>query len=133
MVSFSLASKDSQQRDKAYLFVEAEAPEVVKKASNLVVILPVQDPQGQSLTHIHLYPKMKKMPMTYHHLKTVLDKQQGFNQGEHINYQLTTQIPANILGYQEFRLSDKADTTLTLLPESIEVKVAGKQLLQVTH
>ena len=67
---FSLASKDSQQRDKAYLFVEAEAPEVVKeKASNLVVILPVQDPQGQSLTHIHLYPKMKKMPMTYHHLK----------------------------------------------------------------
>lgn len=127
MVSFSLASKDSQQRDKAYLFVEAEAPEVVKeKASNLVVILPVQDPQGQSLTHIHLYPKMKKMPMTYHHLKTVLDKQQGFNQGEHINYQLTTQIPANILGYQEFRLSDKADTTLTLLPESIEVKVAGK-------
>lgn len=70
VVSFSLASKDSQQRDKAYLFVEAEAPEVVKeKASNLVVILPVQDPQGQSLTHIHLYPKMKKMPMTYHHLK----------------------------------------------------------------
>lgn len=58
VVSFSLASKDSQQRDKAYLFVEAEAPEVVKeKASNLVVILPVQDPQGQSLTHIHLYPK----------------------------------------------------------------------------
>ena len=57
VVSFSLA-KDSQQRDKAYLFVEAEAPEVVKeKASNLVVILPVQDPQGQSLTHIHLYPK----------------------------------------------------------------------------
>lgn len=28
---FSLASKDSQQRDKAYLFVEAEAPEVVKE------------------------------------------------------------------------------------------------------
>ena len=56
---FSLSRKDSQQRDKAYLFVEAEAPEVVKeKASNLVVILPVQDPQGQSLTHIHLYPKI---------------------------------------------------------------------------
>ena len=47
VVSFSLASKDSQQRDKAYLFVEAEAPEVVKeKASNLVVILPVQDPRA---------------------------------------------------------------------------------------
>ncbi len=26
VVSFSLASKDSQQRDKAYLFVEVEAP-----------------------------------------------------------------------------------------------------------
>ncbi|MGH2226984.1 isopeptide-forming domain-containing fimbrial protein, partial [Enterococcus faecalis] len=48
------------------------------------------------------------------------------DQGVHINYQITTQIPANILGYQEFCLSDKADTTLTLLQESIEVKVAGK-------
>lgn len=85
VVSFSLASKDSQQRDKAYLFVEAEAPEVVKeKASNLVVILPVQDPQGQSLTHIHLYPKNEENAYDLPPLeKTVLDKQQGFNQGEH--------------------------------------------------
>ena len=79
VVSFSLASKDSQQRDKAYLFVEAEAPEVVKeKASNLVVILPVQDPQGQSLTHIHLYPKNEENAYDLPPLeKTVLDKQQG--------------------------------------------------------
>jgi len=82
VVSFSLASKDSQQRDKAYLFVEAEAPEVVKeKASNLVVILPVQDPQGQSLTHIHLYPKNEENAYDLPPLeKTVLDKQQGFKE-----------------------------------------------------
>ena len=42
LLSFTLAAKDSQQRDKVYLFVEAEAPNVVKeKAGNLVVVLPV--------------------------------------------------------------------------------------------
>ncbi|MGC3601903.1 cell surface protein, partial [Enterococcus faecalis] len=76
--------------------------------------LPVQDRQGQSLTHFHLYTKNEENANDLPPLEiTVLDKLQGFYQGENINYQLTSQIPAIILGYQEFRLSDKADTTLT--------------------
>ncbi|WP_459581002.1 pilin N-terminal domain-containing protein, partial [Enterococcus gallinarum] len=58
LLSFTLADKDSQQRDKVYLFVEAEAPNVVKeKAGNLVVVLPVLDQKGNQMTTIHLYPK----------------------------------------------------------------------------
>ncbi len=61
LLSFTLAAKDSQQRDKVYLFVEAEAPNVVKeKAGNLVVVLPVLDQKGNQMTTIHLYPKMKR-------------------------------------------------------------------------
>ena len=35
LLSFTLAAKDSQQRDKVYLFVEAEAPNVVKESRKL--------------------------------------------------------------------------------------------------
>jgi fimbrial isopeptide formation D2 family protein/LPXTG-motif cell wall-anchored protein len=125
VLHFTLAAKDSQQRDKVYLFVEAEAPSVVKeKAGNLVVVLPVLDQKGNPLTTIHLYPKNEENPYDLPPLeKEVQSGTAGFTYGETVDYQLTTHIPENILDYQQFQLADTADAALSLLPETITVKV----------
>lgn len=130
ILSFTLPSKDEKQRDKAYLFIEANAPEVVKeKASNLVVILPVQDANGTDLSTIHLYPKNEENAYDLPPLeKTVLEGEFGFTVGDAIHYQLKTTIPTNILDYQQFRISDTADPTLTPLPNTLKVSVDGQEL-----
>lgn len=125
LLSFTLAAKDSQQRDKVYLFVEAAAPNVVKeKAGNLVVVLPVLDQKGNQMTTIHLYPKNEENAYDLPPLeKEVQSEAADFTYGETVDYQLTTRIPENILDYQQFQLSDTADSALFLLPETITVKV----------
>ena len=53
-----------------------------------------------------------------------------------VGYQLSTHIPENILDYQQFQLSDTADSALFLLPETITVKVGTSVMtgytLQIT-
>ena len=55
--------------------------------------------------------------------KEVQSKTSDFTYGERVGYQLSTHIPENILDYQQFQLSDTADSALFLLPETITVKV----------
>lgn len=130
IASFSLPVKDHKKREKAYLFIESKAPEVVKeKAENMVVVLPVYGQNDQELSSIHLYPKNEENNYPDPPFEKVLEESRDdFTIGDKITYSLYTTIPMNILDYQKFVLSDSADGALTFLPNSLTISSNGQKL-----
>ncbi|MGQ4823315.1 pilin N-terminal domain-containing protein, partial [Enterococcus faecalis] len=132
IASFSLAAKDQEKRDKAYLFIESKVPEVVKeKAENMVVVLPVHGQNNQKLSTIHLYPKNEENDYPDPPFEKVLEEPRNdFTIGEKITYSLHTTIPVNILDYQKLELTDSADEALTFLPNSLTISSNGEKLTE---
>lgn len=134
-VRFSLPAK-SAEKDAVYLFRETGSPENVEApAEDLVVVLPIYLNDDQSLATmdtIHLYPKnaIVEDPPTFD--KTIVDQQPSYQYGDSIDYQLTTKVPISLSKYTKYTISDQADTSLVMEPESLKVTADQTTLVSGT-
>ncbi|WP_265459108.1 SpaH/EbpB family LPXTG-anchored major pilin [Enterococcus sp. HY326] len=130
LVEFSLPAKASDGTDKVYLFNESAQPTGVKTtATNLVVVLPVYDEQNQALTTIHLYPKNEETAHITPDLTKTITGKKDYQYGDAIEYTATTSIPADILDYQSYQISDQAGDFLDLDEASLKVTIDGQDVL----
>ncbi|KAF1291096.1 SpaH/EbpB family LPXTG-anchored major pilin [Candidatus Enterococcus leclercqii] len=127
---FQLPAKDFQNRDAVYLFHEAKAPSVVKeKAKNMVVVLPVYLSENQPLTTIHLYPKNEEIPHEKPSFKKeVIGKNASYEFGDIIPFEVTTEIPLDILDYKKFVIMDDSDSALHYQKDSLKLTQEGNEL-----
>lgn len=90
IAQFQLPKQDAQGRDQVYLFQETKTPVNVKeKSANLVVVLPINNEQGQELKTIHLYPKNEETtPLSFLEKKIQGDSSVSF--GEIVTYTVDT-------------------------------------------
>lgn len=130
VAQFKLPSKAISGEDAVYLFHEATASEnIEEKATDLVVVLPVEDTAGNCLWTIHLYPKNEKnLHMRPALTKKIIGKKASYTYGETISFEIETQVPTDILDYGFYQITDQAEEQLCLKPQSLEVTIAGKQL-----
>ena len=68
-IAFSLAAKDQEKRDKAYLFIESKVPEVVKEKAENMVVVPVHGQNNQNFQLSICILKMKKTTTLIHLLR----------------------------------------------------------------
>lgn len=129
--AFSLPAK-SGDKDAVYLFHEADAPAVVaEKSKNLVVVLPLYTDDDALMTDIHLYPKNEEVPHEVPPFeKTVVGKEDSYQFGDVIDYQITTEIPLDILDYQKYSVKDTADESLVFQEGSLTVTAGDKALTE---
>lgn len=129
--AFSLPAK-SGDKDAVYLFHEADAPAVVaEKSKNLVVVLPLYTDDDALMTDIHLYPKNEENPHVLPPFeKTIIGKEDSYQFGDMIEYQLTSEIPLDILDYTKFIVKDTADQSLVFQEGSLKITAGDKELTQ---
>lgn len=127
--SFSLPSK-SGEKDAVYLFRETDAPAVVKeKAHDLVVVLPLEDAAGETMSTIHLYPKNEEVVHEEPGFeKTVAGKQDSYTFGDVIPFEISVEIPQDILDYKKFVINDTADASLVYQADSLKVNTSEQAL-----
>lgn len=126
---FSLPVKNDAGKYAVYRFVETAHPDnITESATPLVVVLPVFDADDQQLSSIDLYPKNEQ---THYTPPTVTKKitaaQKSFGNGAEIPFEITTTIPVDIWEYQNFVVSDNAESALTL-SATPAVKINGKKV-----
>ncbi|MGO3780595.1 MAG: SpaH/EbpB family LPXTG-anchored major pilin [Enterococcus viikkiensis] len=129
---FSLPAK-SEDKDAIYLFRETKAPaQVEAPAEDLVVVLPIIDNEtsGSTMNTIHLFPKNAIVEEQPTFDKQIIDQQSSYQFGDQIDYRLTTRIPISLLNYTMYRVSDQADESLLMLPETLKVTVNQTTLVK---
>ncbi len=107
-----------------YLFQETKTPVNVKeKSANLVVVLPINNEQGQELKTIHLYPKNEETtPLSFLEKKIQGDSSVSF--GEIVTYTVDTIVS----DCQSYQLIDEADDHLFFLPDTWKLKIGGQEI-----
>lgn len=131
--SFSLPSK-SGEKDAVYLFRETDAPDVVEeKSHDLVVVLPVENTAGETMSTIHLYPKNEEVVHQEPGFeKTVAGKEDSYTFGDIIPFEISVEIPQDILDYKKFVIHDTADPSLVFQADSLQV-TESEQALNATY
>lgn len=124
IAQFQLPKQDAQGRDQVYLFQETKTPVNVKeKSANLVVVLPINNEQGQELKTIHLYPKNEETtPLSFLEKKIQGDSSVSF--GEIVTYTVDTIVS----DCQSYQLIDEADDHLFFLPDTWKLKIGGQEI-----
>lgn len=133
VANFTLSAVDDLGRDKVYLFHESAAPEIVaEKAKNMVVVLPVYTADNTLLSTIHLYPKNEEK---IHEIppfeKAIPGKEESYQFGDILTYELSTKVPLDILNYTLFHVSDEADPGLVYQTKSLEVKIGDELVMDL--
>ncbi len=130
---FTLPAKDGARRDAVYLFHETAAPVVVKeKSKNLVVVLPIISEEGSAATTIDLYPKNEENTHVTPRLgKTINGIEGSFEYGDIIPFQVTAEIPLDILDYKKFVIKDVSDPALLYQKESLKLTQGGQALPKI--
>ena len=130
---FNLPATDEAGRDAVYLFHESAAPAIVaEKAKNMVVVLPLYSPEQELLTTLHLYPKNEKVIHQEPAFeKLVPEKAESYQFGDVLTYEVTVQIPHDILDYTKFEVSDASDLGLVYQATSLQAKVGEDSILHL--
>lgn len=130
---FSLPAMDEEGRDAVYLFRESAAPEIVaEKAKNMVVVLPVYTAEDIVLSTIHLYPKNEKAVHEEPSFeKIVPGKAESYQFGDIVTYEITLDVPLDVLDYTKFEVSDAADLGLVYQAASLKVLVEDESVMHL--
>lgn len=125
IAKFDLSKLTGDGENAVYLFRESAAPSDVKsKAADMVLALPLFDEKGAALIEpIHLYPKNEIVQQPFE--KRIVDAKDSYQLGDQINYHLTTTLPSSLSMYYKYLISDHADNSLLLDPQSIKVEIGG--------
>ncbi|EPH95324.1 LPXTG-motif protein cell wall anchor domain protein [Enterococcus faecalis 13-SD-W-01] len=129
---FTLPANEAtgKRRPKVYLFLETALPENVQAAAKpMVVVLPITDTNQQPMSAIDLYPKNEEITYQDPPFKKEIIGSSNTEYGGEITYQLTTEIPADVWSYENYRIQDEADPALWMEPESLKVQVVGDDTL----
>ena len=128
---FTLPKKDKQGRDAVYRFVETDAPSeyVKEKAAPLVAVLPIYDEEENQLDTLALYPKNEEVLYENPPFEKVIrEDHEDFELGDHISFQINTQIPADGWNYEDYTINDEAEDALWLDESSVKITVNGTVL-----
>lgn len=129
---FTLPATDDKGRDAVYLFRESAAPDfVVEKAKNMVVVLPVYF-DNEQLSTIHLYPKNEKAVHDEPSFEKIIPgKAESYQFGDIVTFEITLDVPLDVLDYTKFEVSDAAEPGLVYQAASLKVLVEDESIMHL--
>lgn len=128
--SFTLPTKTAEGKDAVYLFHESKKPDnILEKAHDMIVVLPVYSVDNQVLNTIHLYPKNEEeIHGEPKFTKTIEGKQGSYEFGDIVPFAVTVEIPKDILDYKKFIIEDASDPSLVYQSGSLKVTEGDQEI-----